>query len=253
MNELLRPGLSIIIPAYNEARRLPNTLRAIDDYVTSLGAPAEIVVADDGSSDETLPIARAFTPRTAAYHVLSLPHRGKAATVRDGVLAANGEYILFTDADLSTPIEYATRLTAALDAGADVAIGSREGSGATRVREPGYRHIMGRIYNLMVRVIAVPGINDTQCGFKAFKRAVAIDLFSSARLHTGDNVVRGARVTGFDVEILHLARRRGYTIAEVPVFWEHAAGSKVHPLRDAFRMTGDVLRVRLNAILGRYD
>ncbi|HUG16525.1 MAG TPA: dolichyl-phosphate beta-glucosyltransferase [Thermomicrobiales bacterium] len=253
MCECARPRLSIVIPAYNESERLPTTLKAIDEYVTASGETTEIIVAEDGSEDNTLSVARAFVSRDASYHVLPLPHRGKAAAVRSGILMARGEHVLFTDADLSTPIEYASRLVRALDDGADVAIGSREGAGATRVSEPGYRHVMGRAFNLMVRLVAVPGIDDTQCGFKAFRRDVAADLFGRARLHVGGGVVRGARVTGFDVEILHLARRRGYTVAQIPVFWEHVSGSKVHPLRDSFRMATDVARVRLNAMLGRYD
>jgi dolichyl-phosphate beta-glucosyltransferase len=245
--------LTIVIPAFNESARLPRTLIDIDDFLATLGVPAEIIVADDGSTDDTLAIARSFMPRIASYHVLALPHRGKAATVRDGILAASGHKILFTDADLSTPIAYATQLIDALDAGADVAIGSREGQGSKRVREPWYRHMMGRVFNLIVRAVAVPGIDDTQCGFKAFRHDAAKDLFSRVRLHVDEKIVRGALVTGFDVEVLYLARRRGYTIAEVPVFWQHASGSKVHPLRDSFRMAVDVVRVRLNATLGRYD
>lgn len=225
----------------------------IDEFAVNSGTTTEIIIADDGSSDDTLAVARSFTPRTVSYRVLALPHRGKAATVRTGVLAARGKTILFTDADLSTPIEYAHRLLTALEAGADVAIGSREGEGATRVREPRYRHIMGRAFNLIVRLLVVPGINDTQCGFKAFRHEAAKDLFRRARLHVDDKTVRGARVTGFDVEILHLAQRRGYTIAEVPVYWQHVSGSKVQPIRDSFRMAVDVAKVRLNASLGRYD
>lgn len=242
-----------MIPAYNESARLPHTLWEIDSFVANNDLHAEIIVADDGSCDDTLAVARSFNPRSASYVVLALRHRGKAATVRDGVLRARGRLILFTDADLSTPIQYATRLISALESGADVAIGSREGEGSTRVREPGYRHVMGRVFNRIVKLVAVPGINDTQCGFKAFRHDVAKDLFGRARLHVGDTVVRGSLVTGFDVEILHLARRRGYTIAEVPVYWQHVTGSKVHPLRDSYRMVVDVVRVRINAILGHYD
>jgi dolichyl-phosphate beta-glucosyltransferase len=247
-----RPALTIVVPAFNEARRLPATLAAIDAFTTEHALDAEVIVADDGSEDDTLTIAQTFTPTSGRYQVLALPHRGKASAVRSGVLAACGTIILFTDADLSTPIHFARDLVAALDAGADVAIGSREGAGATRVREPGYRHFMGRAFNLIVRTLAVPGISDTQCGFKAFRRQAAIDIFQRARLHTGDRLVHGPRVTGFDVEILFLARQRGYTIVEVPVYWAHVPGSKVQPVQDSFRMLLDVLRVRGNAILRRY-
>jgi hypothetical protein len=149
-------------------------------------------------------------------------------------------------------MRYANDLIAALKSGADVAIGSREGAGATRIGEPGYRHLMGRVFNAVVRAVAVPGINDTQCGFKAFTREAAQDIFSRTRLHAGDQPVRGPRVTGFDVEVLFIARQRGYTIVETPVYWKHVAGSKVQPLQDSFRMFADVLRVRWNAIRGRY-
>ena len=160
---------------------------------------------------------------------------------------------MFTDADLSTPMAYLDQLLAALSGQAEVAIGSREGKGSKRVGEPMYRHVMGRVFNALVRFVAVPGINDTQCGFKAFDGQAARELFSAARLHTGARNVTGPRVTGFDVEILFLARKRGYDIAEIPVQWTHVAGSKVAPLSDSVRMFADVLRVRYNALRGHYD
>jgi dolichyl-phosphate beta-glucosyltransferase len=207
---------------------------------------------DDGSSDATLHIAREFASAHPRFRVLALPHRGKASAVRAGVLAARGRIVLFSDADLSTPLPQTAELVAAIRSGADVAIGSREGVGARRIGEPAYRHVMGRVFNAVVRALAVPGINDTQCGFKAFRRPVAQDLFQRARLYTGDQLVSGPRVTGFDVEILYLARKRGYRIIEVPVQWRHVAGSKVRPLRDAARMFIDVTHVRFNALAGRY-
>ncbi len=248
-----RPDLTIVVPAYNESARLPRTLTDIDRFVVDANLSAEVLIVDDGSSDDTLKIARAHSSQADRYEVLGLPHRGKASAVRAGVLAANGNYVLFTDADLSTPIDYATKLIAALDGGAEVAIGSREGIGATRVGEPGYRHLMGRVFNAVVRLVAVPGINDTQCGFKAFRRTAAQEIFSRTILHIGDGPVRGPRVTGFDVEVLYIARRRGYNIVEVPVFWKHVAGSKVQPFPDSVRMFADVLRVRWNAIRGHYQ
>jgi glycosyltransferase involved in cell wall biosynthesis len=247
------PFLSVVVPAYNEIARLPSTLAAIDRFIGDLDRSVEVIVADDGSSDGTADIADARRLRASAYRVLRLPHRGKAGAVRAGMLAASGSYVLFTDADLSTPMRFAEELIAALADGADVAIGSREGVGARRDGEPAYRHIMGRAFNGVVRVLAVPGIKDTQCGFKAFRSAAARDLFSSVRLHTDGPEVDGPRVTGFDVEVLYLARRRGYRIAEIPVFWQHVPGSKVNPIPDAFRMFADVVRVRVNALLGRYD
>ena len=253
MDRPSQPELSIVVPAYNEAGRLPHTLQEIECYIAERSVCAEVIVADDGSSDATAAVARAAWGDMPLRRVIALPHRGKAATVRDGVLAAIGDVVLFTDADLSTPIRYATLLLEGLDAGAAIAIGSREGIGSTRVGEPFYRHAMGRVFNAVVRLLAVPGIDDTQCGFKAFRREAAHDLFRRARLPAENREVRGPRVTGFDVEILYLARRRGYRIVEVPVYWEHVAGSKVQPLQDSFRMFADVLRVRWNALRGRYD
>lgn len=253
MNVDPRPHLSIVIPAYNEDRRLPSTLQAVDAFLATRTYRAEVIVADDGSTDRTHEFATAFKMAHGDYRVLQLPHRGKANAVRAGMLAARGKYVLFTDADLSTPLRYIDKLLEPLEAGTDVAIGSREGKGARRVGEPGYRHLMGRVFNGLVRLVAVSGINDTQCGFKAFRGEVACDLFSSARLYADDANVRGPRVTGFDVEILFLARKRGYDIVEVPVEWTHVAGSKVAPISDSVRMFADVLRVRYNAIRGYYD
>lgn len=248
----LPPYLSMVVPAYNEEHRLPSTLATLVDFLAGKPYPAEIIVADDGSTDNTRQVAERAAGESSSIRVLSLPHRGKAAAVRAGILEARGEIILFTDADLSTPLSYTDRLVSAIEAGAGVAIGSREGEGAYRHGEPGYRHVMGRIFNAVVRVLAVPGLNDTQCGFKAFRQDVAADVFSSLRLYDGTREVTGPRVTGFDVEVLFVARKRGYRIVEIPVEWTHVPGSKVAPLTDAVRMFVDVLRVRINDIRGRY-
>lgn len=245
--------LSIVVPAYNEEQRLQRTLTAIDVFLASRGPSSEIIVADDGSDDRTVATAASFIPSAGVtLRILTLPHRGKASAVRDGVLAARGQLVLFTDADLSTPMSFAPALLGALDERTRVAIGSREGAGARRLDEPAYRHAMGRVFNWLVRTLAVPGINDTQCGFKAFDREAAHAIFSRTRLH-GTATIRGPRVSGFDVEVLFIAGHLGYLIAEIPVHWQHASGSKVQPFLDPFRMFGDVVRVRLNALAGRYD
>lgn len=245
--------LTIVIPAYNEAKRLPATLAALEGYAHSGDRRIEVLIVNDGSDDGTSAIAGAFQPTCFQYRVIDAPHRGKAAAVRTGIQAARGNVILFSDADLSTPIEYADLLIADIESGADIAIGSREGAGARRIGEPWYRHVMGRVFNGLVRVVAVPGIHDTQCGFKAFRADVARDVFGRARLYADDAVVSGPRVTGFDVEILFIAKRQGYRVVETPVYWKHVGGSKVSPLRDSVRMFGDVIHVRYLAMRGRYD
>lgn len=247
------PHLSVIIPAYNEAERLPGTLEAVLAFLGSQDFSAELIVANDGSTDRTSKIAHRFAAVHDCLRVLDLAHHGKAAAVRAGVNTARGRFILFSDADLSTPINYAWDLLFALESGADVAIGSREGAGARRIGEPAYRHMMGRIFNALVKFIAVPGIDDTQCGFKSFRREAAAEIFSRVRLYSGDRAIQGPRVTAFDVEVLFLARKLGMTIVEIPVTWTHAPGSKVSPLADSLRMVLDVLRVRWNALRGLYN
>lgn len=234
--------LSVVIPAYNEEGRLPGTLRQVLSYLASQALTFEILAVDDGSTDRTSELVKQLAARDERVRLLCLPHRGKGAAVRAGMLAAEGEQVLFCDADLSHPVEELTRLPALLD-GAQIAIASREGSGARRIDEPFYRHLMGRAFNALVRLLAVPGIQDTQCGLKCFTRAAAQELFRRQTIES----------FGFDVEILFLARKLGYRVVEVPVTWRHVPASRVDPLRDTFRMLRDVLRVRLNDLLGRYD
>jgi glycosyltransferase involved in cell wall biosynthesis len=245
---LEQPLLSIVIPAYNEERRLPGTLAQIGAYLAQQPYTAEVLVVDDGSDDATADVAD-----HSGVQVLRCDHRGKGFAVRAGALAARGDYILLCDADLATPIEEWPKLRARLDAGDDVVIGSREGLGAERLGEPEYRHVMGRVFNLIVRLVALRGIQDTQCGFKALRRPVARDLFNRVRIY-GEQArpVKGAAVTAYDVELLFLAQRFGYHVAEVPVIWHYGEETKVDPLRDSLRNLRDVLRVRLNAWRGLY-
>lgn len=245
--------LSVVIPAYNEARRLPSTLDQILAYLDGQDYGFELIIADDGSSDGTAALVEEYVARRPELRLLRLDHRGKGYAVRQGMLAARGESVLFSDADLAVPIEEWPKLERALSGGYEVVIGSREGIGARRQGEPPYRHFMGRVFNMIVRLIAVGGIQDTQCGFKAFIRPAAQDLFNRVQLY-GENArpVRGAAVTAFDVEVLYLARRRGYRIREVPVLWRYGTETKVDPLRDSIRNLRDVLRVRWNALRGAY-
>ena len=253
--EAREPYLSLIIPAYNEETRLGATLRTVTDYLKAQGYTWELLVVDDGSADASLALASAFADDhpDLPIRVIANPHRGKAYTVRTGVMQAHGKLIGFTDADLATPIDSLATTLPHFAAGSDVVIGSREGAGAARRDEPAYRHLMGRVFNGLVRVIALPGIQDTQCGFKIMRGPVARELFSASRLYNEDSPPpRGPAVTGFDVELLYLARQYGYQIAEVPVDWKFVAESKVNPIRDTLRNLRDLVMVRVNALLGRY-
>lgn len=253
--EARAPYLSLIIPAYNEGTRLGETLRAVVEYLSECEYAWELLVVDDGSADNTLALARDFAHRRgcAAIRIIANPHRGKAYAVRTGVAASYGKIVGFTDADLATPIDTIAAVFPLFAGGADVVIGSRESRGAVRQDEPAYRHVMGRVFNLLVQVVALPGIQDTQCGFKFFRGPVARDLFAAARLYADDAPPpRGPAVTGFDVELLYLARRKGYHISDVPVRWQYIAESKVSPIRDTLRNFRDLLMVRVNSWLGRY-
>jgi dolichyl-phosphate beta-glucosyltransferase len=238
-------GLSIVVPVYNEARRLPDTLPCLIGYARSLGEPAEIILVDDGSRDETSAVAAAALDRAPGLvTVLRSPvNRGKGASVRRGMLAARHAHVLFTDADLSTPIEEAGKLRAALAAGADVAIGSRRlAQSDVQVHQPWLRGLAGQTFSRVVSLLLLPGIGDSQCGFKAFRRAAARELFGRQRLDR----------FSFDAEVLWLARRLGYRVAEIPIVWRNDPRSQVRLVRDSFGMLLDLGRVRINAWTGRY-
>ncbi len=250
----MQPFLSVVVPAFNEAQRLPRTLYDISAFLAGQGYPSEIIVVDDGSVDGTALAVEEFSRHTPSVSLIRNQHRGKANTVRTGMLVASGQYVLFTDADNATPIQEWRKLQPLLEQGYDVAIGSREGVGARRYDEPWHRHLMGRVFNLIVQSLLIPGIQDTQCGFKAFRRSAAQDLFGSMRLYGDDTqLVQGAMLTGFDVEVLFMARKWGYRIAEVPVVWHYGKESKVSAVRDSWRNLRDVLRVRWNDFRGKYD
>ena len=238
-----QPFVSIIIPAWNEERRMPASLQRVAAFVEEQSYPIEIIVVDDGSQDATPDIVEGFAQQYPFITLIRNPHGRKGAAVRAGIARGQGEYLVISDTDLSVPIEELSKfLPPALD-GYDVAIASREVPGAQRIDEPYYRHLMGRVYNLLVRLLVVPGIQDTQCGFKAFRREVARDVFA---YHTIDG-------WGFDVEILFIARRLSYRVVEVPVVWYYGNESKVSPIQDTLRMFRDLLQVRHNARQGLYD
>ena len=248
------PSLSLVIPAYNEATRISSTLKVVTRFLAAQPYRSELILVDDGSTDATADLARSFTDSSPTARLLTIPHGGKAAAVRAGMRAATGDLIGFADADLATPLVHLADLRQAIADGYDLAIGSREGHGARRIGEPLYRHLMGRAFNLLVRTLLLPGIQDTQCGFKLFRRDTAHDIFGRARLYAEPTQrPTGPRVTAFDVELLVIARRRGYRIRAVPVVWTYGEQSKVNPIRDTWYNLMDVLRVRINAWRGRYN
>lgn len=236
--------LSIVVPAFNEERRLKNSLARLLRDVRRRFLDYEIIVVDDGSTDNTAEIVKEFASVDERVRLIRYKHNlGKGHAVRTGVLAARKEYILFCDADLSTPFREVRKLLRAIDAGADIAIGSRARK-ETRIlkRQPLYRVLMGKTFNKIVRILAVSGINDTQCGFKCFKAAIAIDIF------------RDCQINGFsfDVEMLHIARKRGFSIEEVGVLWENDTQSKVHPVYHSLQMFKDLLMIRGYELFGYY-
>jgi dolichyl-phosphate beta-glucosyltransferase len=248
------PSLSLVIPAYNEALRITETIREAIVWLIDQPFLSELIVVDDGSDDETPVLAERALSAHPCGRVIRIAHGGKAAAVRAGMLAATGDQIAFSDADLATPLQYLTGLRAVLREGCDVAIGSREGVGARRIGEPAYRHLMGRVFNGLVRLLLIPGVQDTQCGFKLFRADVARDLIRRSRLYRdAGQIVTGPRVTAFDVELLTIARIHGYRICSVPVIWSYGEGSKVRPARDTWHNLRDVLNVWINARRGRYQ
>lgn len=250
-----RPFLSVVVPAYNEARRLPRNLQKILGYLRQQPYTYEIIVVDDGSTDDTVAASRGVAGDDPRVRIIENPHYGKGYTVRTGMLAARGEIVLFSDADLSVPIEAVDKLLPWFEEGFDVVFGSREGGGETqRVGEPFYRHLMGRVFNTLVRWLAVPGVQDTQCGFKAMRYEVAQRLFPRLLIHDGSKgPITQPMVTGFDVELLYLAQKAGYRLKEVPVKWFYGRESKVNAAKDSWRLFKDLLLVRWNSLRGRYD
>jgi len=230
------PDLSIVIPCYNEEQRLPRTIEQIERYLAGKGTSYELILVDDGSTDGTRKIMDAAAERNRSIRLEALPHnRGKGRALAEGVAVATGKEILVTDADLSTPIEEIERLQAGLRGGAGVAIGSRAMRGSrVEVSQPVYRVIMGKAFNLLVQAVLLPGIWDTQCGFKLFRADVAHDAFAQL---TTDGF-------GYDPEVLYRAKQRGVRIAEVPVVWRNSAPTKVSPIKSSPDMFKHVLRVR---------
>jgi glycosyltransferase involved in cell wall biosynthesis len=241
----LPPAYSIVIPAYNESARLGTTLDKVLGYVHAQKWDAEIIVVNDGSRDNTAEIVRTFAANDSIIRLVENPgNRGKGYSVRNGMLNAHGRIVLFSDADLSSPIEEAPKLLGALDDGADIAIGSRWLRAETQTqRQPLHRQLFGRIFNLMLRVTLGLHFKDTQCGFKAFKKPAVDAIFPLQKIERW----------GFDPEILFLARKFKFKVQEIPVAWGHSGGTRINPLLDGSRMFLEMLRIRWYDLTGKYE
>lgn len=238
------PKYSIVIPAYNESGRILTTLRSVVECIRARNWSAEVVVVNDGSTDRTAEVVRTFAKKAPEVRLMENPsNRGKGFSVRAGMLQAQGEVVLFTDADLSAPIEEAERLFTAIAGGADIAIGSRWlEKGRQTHRQPLYRQFFGRCFNAVIRTVMGLKFADTQCGFKAFTREAAHTVF---QLQTVER-------WGFDPEILFIALKRGFWILEVPVSWAHDERTRLSYLKDGMKMLEEIAVIRWNALLGRY-
>jgi len=236
---------SIVIPAYNESQRIVPTLNRVLSYIAEQEWDAELIIVNDGSRDDTASIVQGYVAHNSIVRLIENPgNRGKGYSVRNGMLNAQGEVLLFSDADLSSPIEEAPKLFAALEAGADVAIGSRWlRSELQTQRQPLHRQLFGRIFNLALRIVLGLSQKDTQCGFKAFTHQAAQAIFPLQRIERW----------GFDPEIIFLAKKQGFHVIEVAVKWAHDNHGQINPVRDGLRMFGEVLKIRWNSINGRYS
>jgi dolichyl-phosphate beta-glucosyltransferase len=242
MRRTEQPLLSLIIPALNEEKRLLASLTQLQTYLAGRDYGAEVIVVDNGSVDRTAEVVREASARWPELRLLQTSERGKGRAVREGLLAAEGTYSFYCDADFSMPIEEIARFLPPELSDVELAIGTREGPGSRRVGEPLHRHLMGRAYNALVRRFALPGIQDSQCGFKCVRADIGRQL---ARRLT----ING---WGFDVELLTIARLWGYHIVEVPIQWHYAPSSRIHPVLDSWRMTIDLFTVWRNARAGCY-
>jgi len=238
-----KPFLSLIIPAYNEASRLPATLKEVHAFLRKQDYESEIIVVENGSTDSTFEIACSTQAHIPNLRVMHEDMKGKGLAVKQGMLTAKGKFRFICDADLSMPIGELPRFLPPQLKNTPIAIASREAPGAVRYGEPEFRHLIGRAFNLMVRLLLMPDVQDSQCGFKCFRADAAERIFSQI-------TIRGWT---FDVEALFLARKIGYPIVEVPIPWHHKPLSRVKVLRDSIQMGMDLVRIRWNALTGKYD
>lgn len=246
--------ISIVIPCYNEEERIISSLNTVVSFMNSFNPSYEIIVVDDGSKDSSIALIKNYISTRDNIYLVENPHKGKGFAVRTGVLMTEGKYILMTDADLATPIDEIKRLLVWVDNNNyDIAMASREGLGASRADEPILRHIMGRVFNLLIKIIVGLFYNDTQCGFKLLKGDEARDIFNRLILF-GDNalIVKYPKVTAFDVEVLVIAKNDGLKVKEVPVAWTYVPTKRVSAIRDSLLMLSEILKIRINDLFGRY-
>lgn len=236
------PYLSIILPAHNEATRLPRALQQVDAYLVQQAYRAEVIVVENGSSDATATVARDFAAEHPYVRVFEETARGKGLAIKRGMLEATGEFRFFADVDFSMPVDQLGRFLPEGIAGYDIAIGSREAPGAVRYEEPWYRHFMGRVNTWIVKLLALPHFEDTQCGFKLFRAAVAEDLFGVSRMGG----------IGFDVEVLYIAMQRGYRVNEIGIDWYFDPDSRMRLIQDSLHILREIVQIRRNWQAGLY-
>lgn len=239
-----RPLLSLVVPAYNEGEpdRLPASLEQITAFVEAQDFETEVIIVNNNSTDNTGAIAHEAAEKHAYIRALDEPTQGKGAAVHTGMMQASGEYLFICDADLSMPIEEVTKFLPPHATDYDIAIASREAPGSRRIGEPEIRHLMGRVFNMIVKFFTVRGLNDTQCGFKCFRRETAMEVFPLQTINGW----------AFDVELLFIAQQRGRKIIEIPITWYYKDHSKIKPLSDSFNMVLETLKIRINGWRNRY-
>jgi dolichyl-phosphate beta-glucosyltransferase len=237
------PFLSLVIPAHNEESRLPGTLEQVFAFLEKQAYSTEVIVVENGSTDRTLEIAQGFAAQHPSLNIIHTGERGKGLAVKRGMLAARGAYRFFADADFSMPVGEINRFLPPAQPDFDIIIASRETAGAVRYGEPFRRHLSGRVFNALIRLVVLPGLEDTQCGFKCFRARVVEDIFPRQTMSGWS----------FDVELLYIARRKGYRVKEIGVPWYFNPETKVSLVRDSLRMAVDLFTVRSNARQGLYD
>lgn len=245
---------SIVIPAYNEADKISSTLTQVVNFMRNFSTEFEIIVVDDGSQDSTVQVVSDYKRENREVTLIKNIHMGKGPALSTGIKKAKGDYIYIADADLSTPISELKKLSVWLiDHEYDIVIASREGRGAERIDEPLYRHFMGRVFNTLVQLLILPGIKDSQCGFKLFRSSVAKKLFDNLEISSVTKEIKTAYTGAWDVELLYIAKLLGYAIKEVPVKWIFVRTTRVSPLRDSIKMFKEILHIKKKAILGKYN